>query len=48
VNNIKMELRDVGWGGMDRIHLAEDRNMLSALRTRNEPSVSIKFREILE
>jgi hypothetical protein len=26
VNNIKMDLREIGWGGMDWIELAEDRD----------------------
>jgi hypothetical protein len=30
-DNIKMDLRDVGWGGMDWIDLAEDRNQWRAL-----------------
>jgi hypothetical protein len=24
-DNIKIDLRDIGWGGMDSIHLAQDR-----------------------
>jgi hypothetical protein len=26
LNNIKMDLRDIGWGAMEKIDLAEDRN----------------------
>jgi hypothetical protein len=26
VNNIEMVLREIGWGGMDWIYLAQDRN----------------------
>jgi hypothetical protein len=26
VDNIKMDLREIGWGGMDWIELAQDRN----------------------
>jgi hypothetical protein len=26
-NNIKMDLRERGWDGMDQIHLAQDRNL---------------------
>jgi hypothetical protein len=26
VNNIKMDLREIGWGGMDWIYLAQDRD----------------------
>jgi hypothetical protein len=31
VNNIKMDLRERGWGGMDWIDLAEDRDQWRAL-----------------
>jgi hypothetical protein len=31
VDNIKMDLRDIGWGGMDWIDLAEDRDQWRAL-----------------
>jgi hypothetical protein len=30
VDNIKMDLRDAGWGGMDLIHLAQDRELCGA------------------
>jgi hypothetical protein len=30
-DNIKMDLREVGWGGMDWINLAQDRDRLRAL-----------------
>jgi hypothetical protein len=30
-DNIKMDLREVGWGGMDWISLAQDRNRWRAL-----------------
>jgi hypothetical protein len=30
-DNIKMDIRDVGWGGMDWIHLAQDRDQWRAL-----------------
>jgi hypothetical protein len=30
-DNIKMDLREVGWGGMDWINLAEDRDRWRAL-----------------
>jgi hypothetical protein len=29
--DIKMDLREVGWGGMDWINLAQDRDRLQAL-----------------
>jgi hypothetical protein len=47
VNNIKMDLREIGWGGMDWIHLAQDRDQCS-FEHGNEPSGSIKCWEILE
>jgi hypothetical protein len=31
VNNIKMDLREVGWCGMDYIDLAQDRDQWRAL-----------------
>jgi hypothetical protein len=31
VDNIKMDLREIGWGGMDWIDLAEDRDQWRAL-----------------
>jgi hypothetical protein len=31
VGNIKMDLREIGWGGMDWIHLAQDRDQWRAL-----------------
>jgi hypothetical protein len=31
VGNIKMDLRDIGWGSMDLIDLAQDRNQWMVL-----------------
>jgi hypothetical protein len=31
VNNIKMDLREIGWGGMDWIDLVQDRDQWRAL-----------------
>jgi hypothetical protein len=31
VGNIKMDVRDIGWGGMDWIDLAQNRDQWSAL-----------------
>jgi hypothetical protein len=31
-DNIKMDLRERGWSGIDWIHLAQDRNQWKALR----------------
>jgi hypothetical protein len=30
-DNIKMDLREIGWGGVDWIHLAQDRDQWRAL-----------------
>jgi hypothetical protein len=30
-DNIKVDLREIGWGGMDWIHLAQDRDQWRAL-----------------
>jgi hypothetical protein len=31
VDNIEMDLREIGWGGMDRIDLAQNRDQWRAL-----------------
>jgi hypothetical protein len=31
VDNIKLDLREIGWGGMDWIALAQNRNQWAAL-----------------
>jgi hypothetical protein len=46
VNNIKMDLREIGWDGTDWIDLAQDRDQWS--EHGNEPSGSIKCWEFLE
>jgi hypothetical protein len=38
VDNIKMGHREIGWGGMDRIDLTQDRD--EWVNTGNEPSLS--------
>jgi hypothetical protein len=30
MNNFKMDLREIGWGGMDRIDVAQDRDQRRA------------------
>jgi hypothetical protein len=48
-NNIKMDLRDIEWGGMNWIDLTQDRDQWRArCEHGNEPSGSIKCWEILE
>jgi hypothetical protein len=48
-DNIKMDLREIGWGGMDWTDLAEDRDQQRALvNTGNEPSGCIKCWKIPE
>jgi hypothetical protein len=50
VDNIKMDLRETGWGDVDWIDLAQDRDQWRALvnAVMNEPSGSIKCWEFLE
>jgi hypothetical protein len=49
VDNIKMELGEIGWDGIDWIDLAHDRDQWRALvNTGDEPSGSIKCWEALE
>jgi hypothetical protein len=44
VDNIKMDLREAGWDGMDWIELAQDREQWRALvNTVDEPSGSLKL-----
>jgi hypothetical protein len=44
VDNIKMDLREIGWDGMDWIELAKDRDQWRALCEHgDEPSVSLKL-----
>jgi hypothetical protein len=47
-DNIKMDLRETGWDGMDWIHLAQDRYLWRALvNSFNETSGAMKCWEIL-
>jgi len=48
-DNIKMDLQEVGWGGMEWIAVAHDRDRwLGSRNCGNETSSSIKFREFLD
>jgi hypothetical protein len=44
VDNTKMDLRDIGWGGVDWIGVAKE----GSCEHGNEPSSSIKCWEVLE
>jgi hypothetical protein len=46
VDNIKMDLREIGWDGVDWMDTAQDRDQWRALGI--EPSGSIKCWEVLE
>jgi hypothetical protein len=49
VDNIKIDLREIGWNGMDLINLAQDRDQWRAIVKRgNETSGSIKCWEVLQ
>jgi hypothetical protein len=49
VDIIEIDLREIGWDGIDWIDLAQDRNQRRALVNRSdEPSSSIKCWEVLE
>jgi hypothetical protein len=49
VDNIKIDLREIGWDGMDWIDQAQDRGPVEgSCEHGNEPSGSIKCREVLE
>jgi hypothetical protein len=49
VDNMKMDLREMGWDGMDWINLARDRDQWEgSCEHGNEPSGSIKCWEVHE
>jgi hypothetical protein len=49
VGNVKRDFKEIGWGVMDWIDLAQDRDHLGALcEHSNELSGFIKFWEVLE
>jgi hypothetical protein len=48
VDNIKMDLEEIGWDGMDWIDLHQDRDQWMTYEHGNEPSSSVTCWEILE
>jgi hypothetical protein len=48
MDNIKMDLGEIEWGGEDFIGLAQDRNKWRAFITSDESSGQIKCWEIIE
>jgi hypothetical protein len=47
-DNIKMDLEEVDWGGMDWIDLAQDRDRAGCCECGNEHLSSIKCGELLD
>jgi hypothetical protein len=47
-DNIRMDLKEVGCGGMDWIGLAQDRQVAGTCECGNKPSGSIKRGEFLD
>jgi hypothetical protein len=47
-DNIKMDLREVGWGDVDWINLAQDRQVAGSCVYGDEPSGFIKYAEFIE
>jgi len=43
-----MDILEVGWGGMDWIRLAQDRDMSGSCECGNEPAGSIKSVEFID
>jgi len=48
VDNIRMDLQDVGCGYMDWIGLTQDRQVADACECGNEPSCFVKCGEVLD
>jgi hypothetical protein len=49
VENIKIDLREIGWGGMKWVDLAQDRDQCKALlKNGDEPAGSLNCWEVLE
>jgi hypothetical protein len=49
VDNIERDLRETGWGGMEWIYLAQERDQVEgSCEGGNEPSGSINYWEVLE
>jgi hypothetical protein len=48
VDNIKIDLKEIGWDGMDWIDLAQDRELEGSCEHGNESLGSIKCWEVLE
>jgi hypothetical protein len=47
-DNMRIDLREIGWEGADRIHLAQDGDQWLTCEHFNEPSGSTEGREFLD
>jgi hypothetical protein len=48
VDSIKVDLREIGWDGVDWIHMAQDMTVEGSCEYGNEPSGTMKSWEVLE
>jgi hypothetical protein len=47
-DDIRMDFREIGWEGVDWMHLAQDRDQWQTCEYGNEPSGSVKGEEFLD
>jgi hypothetical protein len=47
-DNIRMDIGEIGWEGVDWIHLAQDRTNVGCCERSNEPLGSVKYRGFID